>query len=464
MKQAGDLRTEAASEPQAAARPKRSWLMGCVMASVIVLCFLALAGTFWARHVGKERDRLAAHVRALIDEYEASKPALPEEDNAAPRYRAAFKKLAMFNTFVLYEDGLNDRPGNPSIDFSKAEVKAFLESNQDYLDTLRAAADLPACDFHPDLSRGFAWPKDTDFYEFLRAAEFLAIAARHEAQSGRGDQALERLDLGLRVCMGLDKDLVFCLVIRNRGLSTIWRAMLKVLNESEPSAAALDRLLVASSKERATGLRGGKFLHTEKIMAAAEALRLVDKTGLINNGECGREWDALDGSPRSSRVGAFLWRAGFFAKDVRLLEDHLKQMPPAETILSPQVLDELATLRERWERSPLPPWAILSQAFLRRSDRLSVPFSLAPLACADLARLTLGCRLHRLKTGAYPETLAALSAKLPEHFKELPADPFTGKPFNYQRTEAGCKIWSVGRDRTDNGGDRQKDIVFELKK
>jgi hypothetical protein len=47
--------------------------------------------------------------------------------------------------------------------------------------------------------------------------------------------------------------------------------------------------------------------------------------------------------------------------------------------------------------------------------------------------------------------------------KELPADPFTGKPFLLRRTETGCVVWSVGSDRADDGCDVDKGIVFGLR-
>jgi hypothetical protein len=82
----------------------------------------------------------------------------------------------------------------------------------------------------------------------------------------------------------------------------------------------------------------------------------------------------------------------------------------------------------------------------------------------QLARLAVGCHLYRLKCGSFPEKLAELGDKLPEHFKAVAVDPFTDKPFSYRKTETGCIIWSVGRDGKDDGGDREKDVVFELKK
>ena len=94
------------------------------------------------------------------------------------------------------------------------------------------------------------------------------------------------------------------------------------------------------------------------------------------------------------------------------------------------------------------------------------------LARLSGARLALGCKLHRLKTGQWPQSLADLQKAFPERFKELPNDPFTGQPFVYKLTDKGCLVYSVGPDGKDDGGAAYDsktravnyDLVFELKK
>jgi len=56
------------------------------------------------------------------------------------------------------------------------------------------------------------------------------------------------------------------------------------------------------------------------------------------------------------------------------------------------------------------------------------------------------------------------SKSFPEHFKKLPLDPVTTKPFNYKKATSGCRIWSPGLDLRDDGGTREDDIVFELER
>jgi hypothetical protein len=67
-------------------------------------------------------------------------------------------------------------------------------------------------------------------------------------------------------------------------------------------------------------------------------------------------------------------------------------------------------------------------------------------ALRDCALISLAIERHRLAgTGAPP-------AKLSELALEPPVDPFDGRPLRYVRRDSGYVVYSVGRDRIDNGG------------
>lgn len=63
----------------------------------------------------------------------------------------------------------------------------------------------------------------------------------------------------------------------------------------------------------------------------------------------------------------------------------------------------------------------------------------------DGLRLVVACRLYELRHGRLPEALDALT---PELLREVPTDPFDGKPFRYVRADA--VVFSVGRDLKDS--------------
>ena len=62
----------------------------------------------------------------------------------------------------------------------------------------------------------------------------------------------------------------------------------------------------------------------------------------------------------------------------------------------------------------------------------------------------LAAERYRLKQGQWPKSLDALvTAGL---LKTVPLDPFDGEPLRLKRLPTGVVIYSVGPDRTDNGG------------
>lgn len=70
--------------------------------------------------------------------------------------------------------------------------------------------------------------------------------------------------------------------------------------------------------------------------------------------------------------------------------------------------------------------------------------------------VVLGCALerHRLETGTFPETLAALS---PAYLAKAPVQVVNGQPYHYRReADGGYSLWSAGWDLRDDGG------VFEV--
>jgi hypothetical protein len=67
----------------------------------------------------------------------------------------------------------------------------------------------------------------------------------------------------------------------------------------------------------------------------------------------------------------------------------------------------------------------------------------------ELAEISLALAAHRAAEGEYPRELDAL---VPDDFAQLPRDPFGEGTYRYQRVGSGFQIYSLGRNRTDDGG------------
>lgn len=70
-------------------------------------------------------------------------------------------------------------------------------------------------------------------------------------------------------------------------------------------------------------------------------------------------------------------------------------------------------------------------------------------------RLKVALRLYEQQHGQLSADLGAL---VPEYLKEIPLDPYDGKPFRYSKPEK--KVWVVGRDLVDDGGKPDEDAIM----
>lgn len=70
-------------------------------------------------------------------------------------------------------------------------------------------------------------------------------------------------------------------------------------------------------------------------------------------------------------------------------------------------------------------------------------------ALVRTARAGLACRIHKGRTGTYPDALDAL---VPALLDEVPVDPFTGEPLVYRREGEGFVVYSLGSNLKDDQG------------
>lgn len=89
----------------------------------------------------------------------------------------------------------------------------------------------------------------------------------------------------------------------------------------------------------------------------------------------------------------------------------------------------------------------------------------AKLAQVGAMRVLLGVERYRLAHKRWPARLEDIPADLLPG--GLPRDPFDGLPLRYRRTTDGVVVYSVGNDRTDDGGvvvneDGRRDLQREL--
>ncbi len=74
-------------------------------------------------------------------------------------------------------------------------------------------------------------------------------------------------------------------------------------------------------------------------------------------------------------------------------------------------------------------------------------------------RTLIAVRRYQLSNNAWPSDLNDL---VPKYLKEIPTDPFDGKPIRLITADNSITIYSIGKDLQDNEGNPEKDIAYSL--
>jgi hypothetical protein len=74
---------------------------------------------------------------------------------------------------------------------------------------------------------------------------------------------------------------------------------------------------------------------------------------------------------------------------------------------------------------------------------------LTHLAELDCARTALAIQRYRLAMAHLPDKLSDL---VPVYLDTVPKDPFDGNQLRYKKLPTGFVIYSIGQDKTDDGG------------
>lgn len=138
----------------------------------------------------------------------------------------------------------------------------------------------------------------------------------------------------------------------------------------------------------------------------------------------------------------------------RLCEERaLKGYDVAARRIYPRVADENAHLLEKSLRDKttlLKEHLVFAKALLVAPAKVHLKLA-GTQGYADMAVVACALERHRLASGQFPETLAAL---VPRFLKTVPHDMVSGGALHYQRTDDGqFLLYSVGWNEADDGGE-----------
>ena len=416
---------------------------------VLIIIFIILAlliGTpmlvwsIWCWSAQRKLDAVLDELRQRGEPLtfaEMAPPEIPDDQNAAILYEEAFAKFRALSEETRKRYMQLPCGDEPLQGDQFQEIREVLQSCRDVLKSAREAARKPAVRM-PVEYQEYENFIPLRFAPYLRTPEgLLSFSARLNLAENKPDPALADCETMLQLPQAFDNiPMIVAVLCRVRVEQRALRLVRSVLDQSEPSAAALQQIYLQLSEEPdrqhlVQAMRGERCEWWPVLRDMIEEPFTIDM-----------DWDWKD------RLSCFAQRPLLIRTAVRFLSDMDKIIEltgkPSYAVADEWKALTTITLTEGGISLSdgiismiLPKW----ETSLRLFD--------SGIATRESARLAIALRLYRIKHGEYPEPLGAL---VPDFLEKLPTDPFSGKDFIYRREGKGFIVYSVGFNMTDNGG------------
>lgn len=380
--------------------------------------------------------------------------AMPSEFKDAIAKREKVLTLTEWRDLFL-KVGLLDQASDDPV----RDVKRALEHHEPALAQLRAASDRPHTRFPNDWTQ---WPEtpNPQFAILQETTYFLGLRMRVNLAAGDGAAAYADWQLSRRLARTLEREpTLISGLVRN----------------------ALRDLPIASVKE---GLEAHQWKEAELRSLAADLdairARTVDDYLFAIESERAASntlYEKVLDRSESSRVAAAIFPSfnqrmfpsGWVRRSQVRVNELCDLLPTridrktgrvADSSLSEEIERERdqASYLQRYRcllaHIAMPIFASAEDAFLRSQ------------VYVDQGRVGCALELHRMAHGSFP---AALGELVPALLPAVPIDPWDGQPLRYERTETGYRLWAIGKDRKDDGGEppaskaaRKRDELWQI--
>jgi hypothetical protein len=404
-------------------------------------------------------NAVAAEARAMrVEAAEMMQAALPpavaDAENAAILHAQAAAALAAAPDLTAADGPL----GQTDPDVASPAVGALLARHAGLLDTIRRAADMPACRFPRDWTRPSFDMLLAEVQSCRNEGWLLALAARHEAATGKPAAALaDAVRLGrIGRQVGSEPILISHLVgiaIDATALSVV-ADILPTLTPAD--APLLDdpalRDLVASTPSLVRAINGEEAFGLSIFANFADGRQGIDDMGRL----AGDPNVAIlpQEEPFSLLIDPLsaVWRAFILPADIagyRRRFEAYRQLVTGGVDQSrtwPQTQKQIDGIEAEIRAGPD---GFLSRLIAPATDSVLRSQCMA-VARHRAAEVLLAATRERLASGTHP---ASIDALVPARLPSVPRDPFTtDAPLHLKATSEELLIWSVGPDGDDDGG------------
>ncbi|MHB1557029.1 MAG: hypothetical protein ACYC61_06085 [Isosphaeraceae bacterium] len=280
-------------------------------------------------------------------------------------------------------------------------------------------------------------------------ARLLTLDSALRADRGDLDGALESCRASVVAGRSIgDEPFMISQLVRIAIASYTMQATRRVLGQGEPSDAALAKFQSLILNERNQPL----LLYAVR----GERAQMDELIRRIRDGEVpiqalsNESWKP-DGP--GSRFTVAPWAMLNFdnqrALELELMNDTvaIAEASPDERPSMWEAWDRrIQSIRRQWHSGVTSDFAILMTPALAAGGRAHARYQAELGAMAIL----LAAERHRQRTGAWPDSVAAIDASL---LPDPPLDPFTGQPYHIEHREGRLFVYSIGPNLRDEHGD-----------
>jgi hypothetical protein len=435
---------------QASAQTRRRvWTFCAIVAFLIILLPLATFVLWSYRYSSRVTQKLAeiAQRGQPISASELNSLYLPTpEEDVTDLWRKGFKSTLephgqqwFTRLYRNYEKHLQYQPAIPLP--SGIETWSDFSLAEEYLQEFRAVHDL----FHEAARRGGRARWRIDYNEFDRPLRhvdyarrcYLLLKMEFYVQARRGDAAT--CAKCLKTMLALRNALIHepCLYA-NLAADHIDMGTLEVLAQSlnllpYSDQDLLDLQAQIRSREIIAGFKRGMICRRAEGYSAMKKYRSIGE--------------------ESPWTPAMSFDIDFYLEAMTEYIEAL-ELPPANALQKFEAID--ARIAAKADKSKMQFSLAYSSLFLQQPQATRLSNALAAKTSQQAADAAIACELYRREHKKLPPTLETL---VPKYLPTVPTDPFSGKPMIYKVEDSGFTIYSLGKNKTDDGGKLDSDAA-----
>jgi hypothetical protein len=446
----------------------RACVLGVVLSPLLLLLGWYL---FFRLSNANAIDRLEARVRQRgeplnLAQLAAKYPPLPDAENAAVPLLELWEKEnpAFWQAWLRGERALPQRKEPefaPALPYFGAEARrrvprsgpleapareaaeAYVQQQAEHIEAARRALQRPRCVFPVRVADGYN-ALLPHLAEMKREAQTFRLVGALALERGDVDATLSALEDIRRTGQALARSpfLIEQLVRLSCLIMAVDDAQ-RLLSQRTLTEAQLGRLNTLLEQ-----LRAEEGLRISLVSERASMVSVFEQPLSQVAGEPSAEEPAI---ARVYRAGkGFLAISGLGDRDRRLILETMEEGIALADEDSPAALDQFEKLYlGASQKAQQFPKRFLSAMMLPALQRVGTRFAAFEARRRDGLSAVAVERYRLGHQGRLPENLAAL---VPELLPQVSIDPFDGQPLRFRKLSPGYVIYSVGRDRHDDGG------------